>query len=339
MDGWGDQARTNPATLIGASASALGDLLDEIAGAFDRRPPLPFVEIPSDRPLIAIGDSHGDWPAVASALEFARRPGFGARFVGLGDYVDRATRSTPDPTTLPGGSVWNAAYLLAWTAYDPERVILLRGNHEATRQIPVPAPTLLRELRRLYARSDALELWERLVGLLERLPLAARTAQGVFLTHGGIPPRGQWDPTRWDPQDVRLLEGLLWSDPELEYEDRSVGFPYGRSDLVEFLDSVGCRVLLKGHAANHSGRAIYGGRVLTVHTSDLFARWGEGGVLLAEVPAHFPVRTAHDLALRVWDGRDWSIRPIRFVPDAAPRAERDVPLVHPGTAARTALGE
>ena len=215
--------------------------------------------------------------------------------------------------------MWNCTYLLAWAARDPEGVVLLRGNHEATRQIAVPLPTLARELERLYPPADARRLADRLVDLLERLPLAARTANGVFFSHGGIPPRGQWDPTRWDPNDLRLLEGLLWSDPDLEYEHRPAGFAYSEVELAEFLDALHCRVLVKGHAPNHSGRAIFGGRLLTVHTSDIFSAWGEGGVLLAEVPPHRPVRNADDLSIRAWNGEDWVVRPIRFVPEVTPR--------------------
>lgn len=321
MDGWAPRIREDPTALERAPTSALGELLDEIGPELERRRLPPMVELSADRPLVAIGDSHGDWPAVSAALRFARRPGFGARFVALGDYVDRATRSEPDPASLPGGSVWNAAFLLAWAAHDPDGVVLLRGNHEATRQIPVPLPTLGRELRRLYPSRLALDLEDRLVGLLERLPLAARTSHGVFFAHGGIPPRGLWDPREWDPSDVRLLEGLLWSDPDREYEARPAGFAYGALEVGQFLDAIGCRVFVKGHAPNHSGRALYDGRVLTVHTSDLFASWGEGGVILAEIPPQRPIRSVRDLALRAWDGRAWTARPIRFDAGTAPSRE------------------
>lgn len=333
MDSWAARVRADPAALIGAPASALGEVLNEVTASWERDPPRPFSEIPADRPIVAIGDSHGDWPAVSSAFAFARRPGVDARFVGLGDYLHRATRSSPDPAELPGGSVWNVAFLLAWMAHDPDHVVLLRGNHEATRQIPVLLPTLLRELRRIYGRSEALSLWKRVLDLLDRLPLAARTANGVFFAHGGIPPRDLWDPRRWDPTDLRLLEGLLWSDPELEYEDRSVGSPYNGTELREFLGSVGCHVMVKGHAPNHSGRAIYDGQLLTVHTSDLFAAWGEGGVLLAEVPARTTVRSAHDVRLRAWDGVDWLERPIRFVPNPGPPGAD--PTVRPASSETT----
>ena len=316
MGSWGERVRADPTALVGEPASALRALLNEVAQAFDRRPWPLLVELPADRPIQVIGDSHGDWPAVSAALAFARRGPTPQRFVALGDYIHRATRSQPDPSALPSGSVWNVAYLLAWAAHDPDHVLLLRGNHEASRQIPVPGPTLLRELRRSYAPTESLSLWEGIVRLLERLPLAARTANGVFLAHGGIPPPTRYDPASWRADDLALLEGLLWSDPEFENEERAVGIPYGPREFDAFLRAVGCRVMLKGHAPNHSGRAIYSGRLLTVHTSDLFAGFGEGGVLLAEVPAVPRVEDAHGILLREWTGSDWRLRPIHFVPES-----------------------
>jgi hypothetical protein len=315
MAGWADRVRSDPTALIGAPASALHDVLDEVSDAFDRHPWPLLVEIPSDRPVQVIGDSHGDWPAVSAALEFARRGPIPERFVGLGDYIHRSTRSEPDPTSLPSGSVWNAAYLLAWTAHDPDHVVLLRGNHEATRQIPVPGPSLLRELRRAYPRAEALPLWNRIVGLLERLPLAGRTANGVFLAHGGIPPPGRFDPAGWSATDLPLLEGLLWSDADLDYEDRDVGFSYGARDLEDFLRAVHCRWMIKGHAPGHSGQAIYGGKLLTIHTSDLFSRWGNGGVLLVEIPDRPRVEDASEVTLRAWDGSRWQPRAVTIVTD------------------------
>lgn len=333
MAGWADRVRSDPAALIGGPPSALHEVLDEVSDAFDRRPWPLFIEIPSDRPVEVIGDSHGDWPAVSAALTFARRGRSADRFVGLGDYIHRWTRSEPEPVALPSGSVWNAAYLLAWAAYAPTEVILLRGNHEATRQLPVPGPTLLRELRRAYPRDEALPLWTRFMDLLERLPLAGRTANGVFLAHGGIPPAGRFDPACWKATDLALLEGILWSDPDLDYEDRAIGFAYGAQDLDDFLRAVHCRMMVKGHAPGHSGRAIWGGSLLTIHTSDLFRRFGDGGVLLAEIPNRPRVENASEITLRVWDGDAWRRRAVTIVPGQRPKgtlpplpADRERPL-------------
>jgi hypothetical protein len=312
---WTHRVRSDPTALVGQPASALHEVLDEIDEAFNHRPWPLLVEIPSDRPVQVIGDSHGDWPAVSAALTYARRGRLPDRLVGLGDYIHRSTRSEPDPATLPSGSVWNAAFLLAWAAFDPDHVIPLRGNHESTRQLPVPGPTLLRELRRTFPRAEALPLWSRIIQLLERLPIAGRTENGVFLAHGGIPPAGSFDPSGWKASDLSLLEGLLWSDPDIEYEDRSVGFAYGRHDLDEFLRTVHCRMMIKGHAPGHSGRAIWGGKLLTIHTSDLFSRFGDGGVLLAEIPAQPRVENSSDIRLRRWDGTEWQPRKITSLPD------------------------
>lgn len=314
MSGWPERVRSDPSALAGAPPSALDEVLDEATEAFDRRPWPLLAELPSDRPVQVIGDSHGDWPSVVAALAFARRGPRPDLLVGLGDYIHRATRSEPDPPALPSGSVWNAAFLLAWAAHDPDRVILLRGNHEASRQLPVPSPTLLRELRRAYPRSDALRLWDRLFGLLERLPLAGRTRNGVFLAHGGIPPPALRSPATWTTRDLPLVEGLLWSDPDVDYEERSAGFAYGPEELSEFLAGVGCRAMVKGHAPNHSGRAIWGGALLTIHTSDLFRRFGDGGILMAEIPDRPRVDTVRDLTLRAWDGAAWTTRPIPVDP-------------------------
>ncbi len=314
MDTWAARIRLDPHTLAGHGVAPLDEVLDEVAEAFRRRPFPLLAEIKADRPIVVIGDSHGDWPAVSSALTHAKGMHPPARFLALGDYIHRATRSQPDPTALPGGSIWNAAFLLAWAAHDPESVVLLRGNHEAIRQIPVPAPTLLRELRRLYPPSDALRLWDRITGLLEQLPLAARSKSGIFFVHGGIPPKDRFDPASWRANDLELLEGLLWSDPDFEYEERWVGQPYSLTDLDAFLAEVGCRFMIKGHAPNHSGRVIWDGRVLTVHTSDLFVDFGEGGVLLAEVPARERIESLEEVRLREWNGKEWASRPSTVVP-------------------------
>ena len=329
MSEWADHVRSDPKALIGAPASSVRGVLEEVAEAFDRRPWPTLAEIPSDVPLQVIGDSHGDWPSVAAAMAFARRATPPQRFVGLGDYIHRATRAEPDPAALPGGSVWNAAYLLAWAAYDPDRVILLRGNHEASRQLPVPGPTLLRELRRIYPREEALKLWGRFMDLFERLPLAGRTANGVFLVHGGLPPPDRYDPAQWKATDLALLEGLLWSDPDVGYEDRAIGFSYGPREAHAFLDAIGCRVIIRGHGPIHSGRALWNGSVLTIHTSDLFHRLGDGGILLAEVPNRSRVESAREITLRAWDGSTWRPRAITLLPSGEGPMGPPSPVVLP----------
>ncbi len=275
----------DPRSLESRPASALLELLAQADRAFRRRPPPLLARIPSDRPIQVVGDLHGDYVALLRALRYARNQVPPHRLVALGDYIDRNTRRQPDPPTLPGGSLWVSACLLAWTSALPGEVVALQGNHESARRLPVPGPSFLREIRRALGRGDSLEIYRGFMDLLERLPWAARTRNGVFLAHGGIPPPGRTAVTGWRRQDLRLLEGLVWSDPEVDYQDRGVGFPYTRKEFDAALKGLGCGFMIKGHAPDHSGRYLFGDRLLTLHTSDLFETFGQGGVLMAEIPA------------------------------------------------------
>jgi hypothetical protein len=279
------QVMEDPLWLEGRPPSVVLDFLAQVKEAFRAHPPPLLARIPSDRPIQVVGDLHGDYVALQRALHYARGQAPPHRLVALGDYIDRNTRSQPDPPALPGGSLWVSARLLAWTSQLPGEVVALQGNHESARRLPVPGPSFLREIRRALGREHSLEVYGGFMDLLERLPWAARTRHGVFLAHGGIPPPGRARTSRWRRQDLGLLEGLVWSDPEVDYRDRGVGFPYTRSDFDAALRDLDCGFMIKGHAPDHSGHYLFGRRLLTLHTSDLFETFGRGGVLMAEVPA------------------------------------------------------
>ena len=257
-----------------------------------------------------IADTHGDYVSAQRALADARGNGGRRRFVALGDYIDRATLREPHPVALPNGSLANLCFLLANKLLAPREIVLLQGNHEAARRLPIPGPSYLGELREHFGRDDARVIWEKSLQAVERLPLAAVTANGVFLAHGGIPPDPSPDPEDWRRDDLRLAEGLLWGDPAHGYEDRRIGFPFDAPDLDRFLARVGASVFLRGHDPKHLGAALYDGRVLTLSTSDIFARLGHGGILMAEIPPRSRISTVRDLP--VWDlrGERWVPYPI-----------------------------
>ena len=294
----------DPRSLEARPSSVVLDFLAHLEKALRRHPPPLLARIPSDRPIQVVGDLHGDYVALQRALRYARDQDPPHRLVALGDYIDRGTRSQPDPPTLPGGSLWVSASLLAWTTRAPGEVVALQGNHESARRLPVPGPSFLREIRRAVGRRDSLEVYQRFMGMLERLPWAARTRNGVFLAHGGIPPPGRTAVAGWRRQDLSLLEGLVWSDPVVDYQDRGVGFPYTRRQFDAALQDLGCGFMIKGHAPDHSGRYLFGHRLLTLHTSDLFERFGRGGVLMAEIPADPWKARAGDLVVRDLRGLD-----------------------------------
>jgi hypothetical protein len=301
----------DPLAVAGETAPVIDRLLEEISEKWERSARSALVDLPADRPAQVVGDLHGDYVSLSRALGYARSQDPPHRLVALGDYLDRSTQSQPDPQTLPGGSLWTILHLVAAALELPGEVIPLMGNHEAARRLPVPGPTFFRELRRLFGRSAALSLYQKVMDLAERLPLAARTSNGVFLAHGGIPPKGVGGPAHWRRDDLRLLEALLWSDPEVDYRDRGIGGPFSEEEFEGAMAELGCRVMLRGHAPDHSGVALFSGKLLTLHTSDLFASLGLPALLMAEVPARDPVRSVDQIIVRFVEDGSWRPFPIR----------------------------
>ena len=318
-----DSVANDPRHLQGRPVADYHAFLDAVEEALRGSDGASLLRLPSDRPIQVIGDSHGDYASVQRAVRYARAHDPSQRFVGLGDYIDRASRSEPEPTSLPGGSIWNLAFLLAWAARAPDEVILLRGNHEAPRRFPVPSMTFLKELRREVPPREAFSIYSRCLDLCDRLPAAAITENGVFLAHGGIPPPHRWDLGRPSPVDATVLEGLLWSDPIEDYQDRGVGFSYSAEELAGFLRTNGCAVMVKGHAPVHLGRSMHGDRLLTIHTSDLFQGVGHEGILMVEIPTIRAVRSTRDLIVRRLVDGSW--RPYAIQHDA-PRSRTADPL-------------
>src|SRR5262249_55111934 len=92
-------------------------LLESVMPLFAAEPT--HVPLRSDRPVIFVGDTHGDLASTRAVIERYLPT---SRLVFVGDYVDRA----PEPS----GSVGNVAFLFRCKLAHPDRIMLLRGNHE-----------------------------------------------------------------------------------------------------------------------------------------------------------------------------------------------------------------
>jgi hypothetical protein len=247
-----------------------------------------LVEIPArlGSEAIVFGDTHGDWRSTEPVAEaFLERPADRC-LVGLGDYVDRA------PEDCGEGSVANALFLLGLAGEFPDRVFLLQGNHEAVRRIQALPHEVPEEVDQLWGPDP--ERYDRLMGLLERGPLAALTESGVYLAHGGFPrgPGADWKARFDTPSDATLLD-VLWTDCAPSRIDRGISPPFDERELTAFLGVAGAHVFLRGHDPDVTGRPLFAGRCLTLHTTRLYQRFG--GVVYARVPLATPVRSTGDV--------------------------------------------
>ncbi len=281
--------RPSPESVLRMAPEEADRLLDQLERTVPVRPA--FAELPTGfTEALVFGDTHGDW---RTSLEIERRflePTGGPRLlVGLGDYVDR------HPADCGEGSVANAARLLGLAASYPDRVFLLQGNHETTRRIPVIPQTLPEEIDQLW--GNEVRRYIRFLALLERGPLAAATANGVYLAHAGFPrgPLGpDWKRELDHADDDRLAE-LVWSECDASRSRRGVVPAWGAAELTSFLAQAHCSLLLRGHDAELTGRSLYDARVLTLHTTRIYERFG--GVLLARVPLDRPLKSVAEVSV------------------------------------------
>jgi hypothetical protein len=286
----GDGLPSSPPDVLRLDAAGADDLLEALEARVPRRDScVALPALPGGR-AFAIGDTHGDWLSTVEAVRACGAAGPASVLVGLGDYIDRS------PVDLPCGAVANALYLLSLAARDPERVFLLQGNHETMRRIAAVPHTLPDEVERLWGRSG--DRYGRLMGLLERGPLAATSASGAYFAHAGFP-RGELPP-RWqdavDGREEDRLIDLVWSEPDASRVRRGVAPAWTERELEGFLGATGLSTFWRGHDPDLAGRPLYDGRAMTLHTTRLYRRYG--GVLMAVLPLDHPLARVEAAELR-----------------------------------------
>ncbi len=277
--------RLVPAEILDLDASAADELLDRLEANVPMHPGLLDLPAAPRTDAVVFGDTHGDWWSTLALVERFLAHSRERCLIGLGDYIDRP------PDDCREGSVANALFLLELAAEFPDRVFLLQGNHEAVRRIPALPHDLPEEVDQLWGPEP--ERYSRLLGLLERGPLAALSPSGAYLAHGGFPSGGTAADWRrpFERADDEALLDLLWSDCTESRIDRGLGHRFGAAELDEFFGRCGARLFLRGHSPDVTGRPLYDGRVLTLHSTRIYESYG--GVLIAHLPLN---RTVHRLS-------------------------------------------
>jgi protein phosphatase len=171
-------------------------LVNDVTSIFKREPRL--IQLPKN-PLLFVGDTHGDWIATQSVLlEYWDTQ---VTFIFLGDYVDRGPHQ-----------VENINFLYELKRRVPDRLILLRGNHETPSVnyrygFYFDVKQKLGDLNQTYANS------------FTEMPLAAISLDNrIFATHGGIAENlNQVVEINELPREEELEHPisfqLLWNDP------------------------------------------------------------------------------------------------------------------------------
>jgi len=258
----------DPDTLHSLISTAVGKIEEYQPSVFTVTGKL--VSLPPKGQALVIGDLHGDLTSLKTILKEANfesgRPPNGPYYaIFLGDYIDRGYQQIEVMAT-----VLNLLNNL------PDRVILLRGNHEGPSDIEVSPHDFPLWLERLYGEEGS-KLYLSFRELFDHLYTAVIVQGKALLLHGGIPTEaeGLLDIAyahQKHPEQSHLTE-ILWNDPSdfpgVTSSSRGIGNMFGIDITSSFLDKIGVDMLIRGHQPCDQGYSYHDGRILTLFSCKL----------------------------------------------------------------------
>jgi len=203
---------------------------------------------PVSTPVTVCGDIHGQFPDLLKLFETGGEIANNTRYIFMGDYVDRGMYSLETFT-----------YLLLLKVRYPDRITLLRGNHES-RQI-TQVYGFYEECLNKYGNSNP---WKWCTQVFDYLTVAALIDGRIICVHGGLSPdirtidqiRSTIPRKQEIPHDGPFCD-LVWSDPEevdgMTPSNRGAGYLFGASVVREFAEVNKLDLISRSHQLVQEG--------------------------------------------------------------------------------------
>jgi len=231
-----------------------------------------LIEMPPVGEAVIVGDLHGDLKSLVHILEYSKflskaRSGEDVLLIFLGDYGDRGTHS-PEVYYV----------VLKLKEMFPERVILMRGNHEGPPDLLASPHDLPIQLKNRFGNKGS-EAYLKLRELYNHLYTGVIIEDRIVLLHGGAPSQATTVKDiayahETHPRE-RHLEEILWSDPWKGIKGtiaspRGAGRLFGEDVTKRLLTMLNVKALIRGHQSCPDGyKTDHSQKVLT-----LFSRKG-----------------------------------------------------------------
>ena len=215
-----------------------------------------LLEVPNilllQTPVSIVGDIHGQYHDLLEIFHIGGSPP-DTNYLFLGDYVDRGYYL-----------VETISVLIVLKLRYPDRVFLIRGNHES-RTITTNYGFYTEVLNKYGGTAD---VWNAITDIFDYLPLGATIDGCIFATHGGLSPSCQrldqirvLDRFKEIPHDG-IMADLVWSDPDPEILDfklspRGAGYLFGYDIMEKFCASNNLVQLVRAHQLCNDGFVSY----------------------------------------------------------------------------------
>jgi len=209
-------------------------------------------------PVTLCGDVHGQFYDVRELFRVGGDVP-AVNYVFIGDFVDRGFYS-----------VETFLLLLALKVRYPDRITLIRGNHES------------RQITQVYGFYDecvrkygSVNVWRYCTEIFDYLALAAIVEERVFCVHGGLSPSVSTldqirtiDRKQEVPHDGAMCD-LLWSDPEdIEgwgTSPRGAGYLFGGDVVKQFNSTNSLDLIARAHQLVMEGyKSMFSDTLVTV---------------------------------------------------------------------------
>jgi serine/threonine-protein phosphatase 4 catalytic subunit len=212
-----------------------------------------------DAPVTICGDIHGQFYDMKELFKVGGDCPK-TNYLFLGDFVDRGFYS-----------VETFLLLLALKVRYPDRITLIRGNHES------------RQITQVYGFYDeclrkygSVNVWRYCTDIFDYLSLSALIENKIFSVHGGLSPAintldqiRTLDRKQEVPHDGGMCD-LLWSDPEdivdgWGLSPRGAGFLFGGSVVTTFNHANNVDYICRAHQLVMEGyKWMFNNQIVTV---------------------------------------------------------------------------